>query len=82
MTKLLKPLITEEKGKEVKVKPKLVVSVKYQNIQGSPSYNSGYAMRFPRITHYRPDRKPYDIATLEDIKKESKKAKSYIKSIA
>jgi len=82
MTKLLKPLITEEKGKEVKIKPKLVVSVKYQNIQGSPSYNSGYAMRFPRITHYRPDRKPYDIATLEDIKKESKKAKSYIKSIA
>src|SRR3989344_5152797 len=82
MTKLLKPLITEEKGKEVKVKPKLVVSVKYQNIQGSPSYNSGYAMRFQRITHYRPDRKPYDIATLEDIKKESKKAKSYIKSIA
>lgn len=76
MTKLLKSLIVEEKGKEVKVKPKLVVSVTYQNIQNSPSYSSGYALRFPRITHYRPDRKPYDIATLYDIQKESKKNSS------
>lgn len=67
ITKLLKPLIIEEKGKEAKVKPKLVVSVTYQNIQKSPSYSSGYALRFPRITHYRPDRKPFDIATLKDI---------------
>ncbi len=72
MTSLLKPLITEEKGKVVKVKPKLIVSVTYQNIQKSPSYSSGYALRFPRITHYRPDRKPFDISTLEEIKKEIK----------
>ncbi|MEK6844578.1 MAG: ATP-dependent DNA ligase [Nanoarchaeota archaeon] len=75
ITKLLKPLITEEKGKEVKVKPKLVVSVIYQNIQKSPSYTSGYAMRFPRIIHYRPDRRPHDIATLKDIESEVKKQK-------
>ncbi len=72
ITKLLKPLIIGEKGKEVKVKPKLVVSVTYQNIQKSPSYSSGYALRFPRITHYRPDRKPYDIPSLKDIEKEAK----------
>jgi len=72
ITKLLKPLIIKEKGKEVKVKPQLVVSVTYQNIQKSPSYSSGYALRFPRITHYRPDRKPYDIATIKDIEKEIK----------
>jgi DNA ligase-1 len=74
MTKLLKPLILSEKGKEVKVHPKVIVSVTYQNIQGSPSYDSGYAMRFPRITQYRPDYHLKDIATLDDIKEEVKKA--------
>ena len=72
MTKLLKPLIEEEKGKEVKVKPKVVVSVTYQNIQKSPSYSSGWAMRFPRITAYRPDRNTKDITTLREIEKEVK----------
>ena len=69
MTKLLKPLIKSEKGRVVYVKPKIVVSVTYQNIQKSPSYNSGYALRFPRITFYRPERSTKDIATLEDVKK-------------
>ena len=77
MTKLLKPLIFEEKGNRVNVKPKIVVSVTYQNIQKSPSYNSGWAMRFPRITNYRPDRKTGDITTLEDIKKEAKKSGNF-----
>ncbi|MEM3074930.1 MAG: ATP-dependent DNA ligase [Candidatus Pacearchaeota archaeon] len=72
MTNLLKPLILSEKGQRVKVKPKIVVSVTYQNIQKSPTYSSGYAMRFPRITHYRPDRRTHDIATLEDIKREAR----------
>jgi DNA ligase-1 len=74
MTALLKPLIESEKGKVVKVKPRIIVSVTYQNIQGSPSYDSGYAMRFPRITQYRPDYHLKDIATLDDIKEEVKKA--------
>ncbi|MEK6873427.1 MAG: ATP-dependent DNA ligase [Nanoarchaeota archaeon] len=70
MTKLLKPLIVSEKGRIVRVKPKLVVSVTYQNIQKSPTYSSSYAMRFPRITAYRPDRNTSDIASLNDIKRE------------
>jgi len=72
MTKLLKPLITEEKGKIVKVKPKIVVAVTYQNIQKSPSYSSGYALRFPRITRYRPDKPVREITTLSEIEKEAK----------
>jgi DNA ligase 1 len=73
MDDLLRPLIIGESGKTVRVKPKIVVSVVYQNIQGSPSYSSGYAMRFPRITRYRPDRNLKDIASLKDIEKEVKK---------
>ncbi|MEK6927689.1 MAG: ATP-dependent DNA ligase [Nanoarchaeota archaeon] len=75
MTNLLKPLIEKSEGTYVKVKPEVVVSVLYQNIQESPSYSSGYALRFPRITRYRPDRSVKDIVSLEEIEKEVKKAK-------
>ncbi len=75
MTKILKPLIIEDKGDYVKIKPKVVVSVNYQNIQESPSYSSGFALRFPRITHYRPDRRIDDIATIADIKAAARKGK-------
>jgi DNA ligase-1 len=72
MTKRLKPLIIESKGRHVLVKPEIVVTVTYQNIQKSPKYESGFALRFPRFTRLRPDRKPDDIATLSEVKKEYK----------
>ena len=67
MDKLLQPLIIKEGKNSVEVKPKVVVSVTYQNIQKSTKYGSGFALRFPRITHYRPERGIYDIADLKDI---------------
>lgn len=73
MTKMLKPLIISERGNRVKVKPKIIVAVTYQNIQKSPTYNSGYAMRFPRIVALRPDKPLSELNTLRDIEKESKK---------
>lgn len=69
MTEMLKKISVKEEGNKVYVKPKIVVSVTYQNIQKSPEYSSGYAMRFPRITNYRPDRNTEDIATLKDIER-------------
>jgi len=73
MTKILKPLIIKEEGRRVIVKPKVVVSVTYQNIQKSPTYESGYALRFPRITNLRPDRTTSDIATKKEVEKEFSK---------
>jgi len=73
LTKKLKPLIVEEKGREVKVKPKIVVSVTYQEIQKSPTYSSGFALRFPRVTALRPDRSSDDAESLEQIKKDYEK---------
>jgi len=68
LTKLLKPLITSEKGKNVKVKPKIVVEVAYEEIQKSPTYSSGYALRFPRVLRLRHmERKSEDIATVEEV---------------
>ncbi|MEK6842375.1 MAG: ATP-dependent DNA ligase [Nanoarchaeota archaeon] len=70
LTKKLKPFITKEHGKNVEIKPKIVVSVTYQEIQHSPTYSSGFALRFPRFTALRPDRNPNDVSTLEEIKKD------------
>ena len=56
LTELLKPLILSEKGVKVIVKPKIVVEINYEEIQKSPTYNSGYALRFPRMIQIRQDK--------------------------
>lgn len=71
MTEILKPLIIKEDGTHVSVKPEIVVMVGYQNIQKSPTYTSGFALRFPRMLRLRPDRGINDIANLEIIKEEA-----------
>ena len=73
MTELLLKNKVSENGTFVKVKPKVVVSITYQNMQPSPEYSSGFALRFPRITNYRPDRNTSDICSIEDIKKSFEK---------
>jgi len=70
LTEKLRPYFLEEHGKTVKIKPKVVVAVTYQEIQHSPNYNSGFALRFPRFTALRPDKSPNDASTLEEVKKD------------
>lgn len=65
--KLLKLKISE-KGKEIKVKPKIVIALTYQEVQGSPTYDSGFALRFPRLTALRDDKPVNEIATLDEVK--------------
>jgi len=68
MTEVLKPLIVSEKGKNVLVKPKIVVEVGYQEIQKSPNYESGFALRFPRFIQERIADKSADEAdTIERV---------------
>ena len=69
LTKLLKPLIVSEKGKSVRVKPKIVIEINYEEIQKSPTYSSGFALRFPRLVRLREDRGPSDISTLDTVKR-------------
>ncbi len=73
LTKKLKSIVTEEPGKHVLVRPEIIVTIGYQNIQKSPTYSSGYALRFPRVKNLRPDRSITDIATLDEIRKEAEK---------
>ena len=42
----------------VYVKPEIVVEVAYNEIQKSPHYKSGFALRFARITRIRDDKSP------------------------
>ncbi|MBI4448268.1 ATP-dependent DNA ligase, partial [Candidatus Woesearchaeota archaeon] len=69
LTKELKGAIISQKGKEVVLKPKLVVEVNYEEIQKSPTYNSGYALRFPRIVRARVEKGVDDVNTLKDVEK-------------
>jgi len=67
MTETLKGEISEQMGKEVKLKPKVVVEVAYEEIQKSPTYSSGYALRFPRLVRVRTDKGPQDADTLQRV---------------
>lgn len=69
MTKLVKPYIDFEKGNEVKIKPKVVVEVAYEEIQKSPTYSSGWALRFPRFLRVRWDKSAEEADDLERINK-------------
>ena len=70
MTEMLLPLIVSESGKQVKVKPKIIIEVAYDEIQKSSAYSSGYALRFPRVISDRSLEKDLEDAnSLEDLKR-------------
>jgi DNA ligase-1 len=72
LTRLLKPHITSEKRNRVKIKPKVIVEVAYEEIQRSPNYSSGWALRFPRVLRLRPDKNIGDVDDLKRIEKISR----------
>jgi len=69
ITKLLKPLIEKQKGKEVTVKPKIIIEVAYEEIQKSPTYSSGFALRFPKVKNLRNEKPLSEISDLELVEK-------------
>lgn len=75
LTKRVTPYIISEKGQTVKIKPKIIISVTYQEIQKSPNYPSGFALRFPRFTALRIDKPLSEITTLEEIEDDLKHQK-------
>lgn len=81
LTKILKPLIISQKGKEVAIKPQIVIEVGYEEIQKSPTYTSGYALRFPRVLRYRPEKPVDEIADMKIVEKiyESQRGKKQVK---
>ncbi len=67
MTRRLKQLKISEDRYTVYVKPEIVVEVAYNEIQRSPRYRSGLALRFARIARIRADKAPRDADTIKRI---------------
>ena len=51
------------------VKPELVFEIAFEGIAASNRHKSGVALRFPRISRWRKDKKPDEINTLTELKK-------------
>jgi DNA ligase-1 len=49
------------------VKPELVFEIAFEGIAESKRHKSGVALRFPRISRWRKDKKPDEINTLDDL---------------
>lgn len=67
MTARLRALQSSDDGYTVTVQPEVVVEVAYNEIQRSPQYSSGFALRFARITRIREDKGPGQITTLSQL---------------
>jgi DNA ligase-1 len=67
MTARLKDLQLADDGYTVTVKPEVVVDVAYNEIQRSPQYSSGFALRFARIARIRNDKSVEQATTLTEL---------------
>ena len=68
MTRRLLELKVRETPTTVYVKPEIVVEVAFNEVQRSPHYPSGYALRFARIKRIRLDKGPEDADTLDRLR--------------
>jgi len=69
LTERLEPHVRAEDGTEIDIEPAVVFEVGYEAIQSSPTYESGYALRFPRFLGVREDRTPAAADTLDRIER-------------
>jgi DNA ligase-1 len=68
MTERLRGLATSEERWGFHVRPEVVVEVAYNEIQKSPHYPSGFALRFARIVRIRDDKGPDGVDTYARLK--------------
>ena len=64
-------LLARESGRDeytVFVRPELVVEIAFNDLQASPQYPGGLALRFARVKGYRPDKRPEDADTIETVR--------------
>ncbi|MCX8204693.1 MAG: ATP-dependent DNA ligase [Candidatus Nezhaarchaeota archaeon] len=68
LTRRLRELAIAQRGRTVIVKPKVVVEVGFAELQESPHYKSGVALRFPRILRIREDKEPHEASTISEVR--------------
>ncbi|MBI4561444.1 MAG: ATP-dependent DNA ligase, partial [Candidatus Rokubacteria bacterium] len=69
MTARLQSLKLSDDGYTVTVRREVVVEVAYNEIQRSPQYPSGFALRFARISRIREDKAPEQATTLAELRR-------------
>jgi DNA ligase-1 len=68
MTARLRALEVHDDGYTVTVRPEVVVEVAYNEIQRSPQYSSGFALRFARVTAIREDKSASEATMLSQLR--------------
>jgi DNA ligase-1 len=53
----------------VQVRPELVVEIAFNDLQESPNYPAGLALRFARVKGYRPDKRPEEADTIDTVRR-------------
>lgn len=66
-TDRLLSLETQREGHTVYVKPEVVVEIAFSDIQESPRYPAGLALRFARVTRYRSDKSADQADTIQTV---------------
>ena len=66
-TQQLLALETHREGQTVFVRPELVLEIAFSDIQESPRYPAGLALRFARVKRYRPDKCPQEADTIQTV---------------
>jgi len=64
-------LLAREIGRDdhtVYVRPELVVEVAFNDVQASPQYPGGLALRFARVKRYRADKRAEDADTIDTVR--------------
>jgi DNA ligase-1 len=59
---------TAREGHVVYVRPELVVEIAFNDVQRSPHYPGGVALRFARVKGYRPDKQAADADTIDAVR--------------
>ncbi|MEM1946812.1 MAG: ATP-dependent DNA ligase [Candidatus Caldarchaeum sp.] len=67
MTEMLLRITKQQTGWGVVVEPRIVLEVEYNEVQKSPHYSSGYALRFARVKRIRDDKEPSEADTLSKV---------------
>ena len=66
-TEQLLKLESHREGHTVYVRPELVVEIAFSDIQDSPRYPAGLALRFARVKRYRPDKSAQEADTIQTV---------------
>lgn len=67
-TQRLQALSLGQEGITVHVEPSLVAEIAFNDLQESPHYPGGLALRFARLVRYREDKTPQQAATIDEVR--------------